>query len=131
MATLNDVVVAKPTEAQGYLVAAQGMLAAARLLEQVHPVPVFALTLLCGHASEAALKALLAQSGISAKILSKAPYGHDILYLWKSAEGAGFALPCPHYIHASANKDDGAKSNLILNQVHEYWRPVKRGRRRT
>jgi len=95
MANLNDVSVAQPTEAQGYLVAAQGMLAGAQPLEQVQPIPVFALTLLCGHACEASLKALLAQSGIGADILSRAPYGHDILYLWKSVVDSEFPVPYP------------------------------------
>lgn len=60
MATLGAVFIAKPTEAQGYLVAAQGMLAGAQALEKVQPVPAIALTLLYGLACEAALKALLA-----------------------------------------------------------------------
>jgi len=95
MATLDDAFIAQPTEAQGYLVAAQGMLAGAQPLEKVLPTPAFALTLLCGHACEAALKALLAQSGISAAVLSKHPCGHNILQLWTSAELAGFAFPNP------------------------------------
>jgi hypothetical protein len=95
MAMLDEVFIARPTEAQGYLVAAQGMLAGAQPLEKVQPIPAIALTLLCGHACEAALKALLAQSGRSAATLSRAPYGHDILYLWQSAENIGHPLPSP------------------------------------
>ena len=95
MATLSDDFIAQPTEAQGYLVAAQGMLAGALPLEKLAPLPVFALTLLCGHSCEAALKAVLAQSGIPAAALSKAPYGHDILKLWTSAESKGPVFPSP------------------------------------
>jgi hypothetical protein len=95
MATLADDYIARPTEAQGYLVSAQGMLAGAIPLKQITPLPVFALTLLCGHSCEAALKAILAQSGMPAAILSKAPYGHDILCLWKSAQDAGAQLLSP------------------------------------
>jgi hypothetical protein len=95
MATLDNVSIAKPTEAQGYLVAAQGMLTGAQPLEKVQPIPAIALTLLCGHACEAALKALLTQSGMSAAILSRVPHGHDILYLWQSAESNGHPLPSP------------------------------------
>ena len=75
--------------------AAKGMLEGARPLGNIQPIPAFALTLLCGHACEAALKALLAQSGISEVILSKQPFGHSILKLWQSAAEAGFVLPKP------------------------------------
>lgn len=92
---LSDDFIAQPTEAQGYLVAAQGMLAGALPLENVKPLPVFALTFLCGHSCEAALKAMLAQSGIIAADLSKAPYGHDILQLWKSTQDIIHSLPSP------------------------------------
>lgn len=95
MATLANDFIAQPTEAQGYLAAAQGMLAGALPLEHVTPIPVFGLTLLCGHACEAALKAVLAQSGTTATNLSKAPYGHDILFLWKSAQDISLPLPAP------------------------------------
>src|SRR5262245_33170302 len=95
MATLDAVVIANPTEAHGYLIAAQGMLAGAQLLEKVQPIPAIALTLLCGHACEAAVKALLAQSGMSGATLSRFPYGHDILYLWQSAENLGHPFPSP------------------------------------
>ena len=95
MATLDNVSIAKPIEAQGYLVAAQGMLAGAQPLDKVQPIPAIALTLLFGHACEAELKALLAQSGMSAAILSRVPYGHDILYLWQSAENNGHPIPSP------------------------------------
>jgi hypothetical protein len=64
MTTLSAANIALPSEAQGYLVAARGMLDGALPLEKVTPVPAFTLTLLCGHACEAALKAVLAQSGI-------------------------------------------------------------------
>jgi hypothetical protein len=82
MATLSGDFIAKPTEAQGYLVAAKGMLAGVLPLENAKPPPLLALTLLCGHSCEAALKAILAQSCIPAGYLSKAPYGHNILRLW-------------------------------------------------
>ncbi len=85
----------KPTEAQGYLVAAQGMLEGAVPLGRGDPLPVFALTLLCGHACEAALKAILAKSGISAETLRKPPYSHDILYLWQAVDNVVKTLPTP------------------------------------
>lgn len=108
MANLDDDFIAKPTEAQGYLVAAQGMLDGALPLEHIIPLPAFALTFLCGHACEAALKAILAQSGISSADLCRRPYGHDILFLWESARGQVGSLPHPqpdwvgqlHRVHA-------------------------------
>ena len=95
MAMLENITIARPTEAQGYLVSAQGMLAGALPLELIQPIPAFALTLLCGHACEAALKAALSQSGIVSSVLSKKPYGHDINYLWSSAVKAGLKAPNP------------------------------------
>lgn len=95
MATLENFIIEKPTEAQGYLVAAREMIKGASPLEQINPMPAFALTLLCGHSCEAALKAMLAQTGVSADDLSKKPYGHNIVNLWASAQIAGFQLPDP------------------------------------
>jgi hypothetical protein len=95
MTTLSADYIAQPSEAQGYLVAARGMLDGALPLEKATPVPAFALTLLCGHACEAALKAVLAKSGIGVANLSKTPYGHDILHLWTSAAKHVPALPLP------------------------------------
>ena len=95
MTSLPALRMIQPTEAQGYLVAARVMLAGALPLEHVTPSPAHALTLLCGHSCEAALKALLSHSGIKADVLSKRPYGHDLLHLWKSAENLGVPLPSP------------------------------------
>lgn len=95
MPTLPSIVSVPPTEAQGYVVAAKGMLAGALPLGNVDPLPVFALTLLCGHSCEAALKAILAQSGIPAAALSRSPYAHDILRLWEAVESKGVVLPSP------------------------------------
>ncbi|MBC3875371.1 hypothetical protein [Undibacterium flavidum] len=100
MTVLADDFIAQPTEAQGYLIAAQGMLAGARPLGEILPIPNFALTLLCGHACEAALKSLLAYNGIIARTLSRRPYGHDLLKLWDETERSGFNLinPRPDWI---------------------------------
>jgi hypothetical protein len=99
-----------PTEARGFLAAAESMLAGAKPLLKVAPIPVVATTLLCGHGTEAALKAILAQTGLKTAVLSKPPYGHDLLALWESAHAAsGAALPIPrpqwvehlHRVHAA------------------------------
>lgn len=95
MAKFSGISLVKPTEAQGYLMAAQGMLEGALQLGGLAHSPYFALTLLCGHSCEAALKSLLANNGISAKVLSKRPYGHNIIKLWSAADSAGFSLPKP------------------------------------
>jgi hypothetical protein len=92
--TLPAVSISRPTEAWGYLVAARGMLEGALPLGQIKPLPSFALTLLCGHACEAALKAALAQSGISPKKL-RSRYGHSILKLWEAVANTGVPLPAP------------------------------------
>ena len=90
-----DDFIQRPTEAQGYRAAAQAMLEGARPLSKVNPVPNIALTLLCGHGTEAALKALLAESGLTAEVLSKRPYSHEIINLWEAAAKSGIALPEP------------------------------------
>lgn len=109
MVQLDDCYIAQPTEAQGYRVAAEAMLACALPLLRVAPLPTNALTLLCGHGTEAALKALLAQTGLTAAELSTRPYGHDLLALWERAvsSGAKVAAPRPkwvdhlHRVHAA------------------------------
>ena len=99
MVTLNiKVTTVQPTEANGYLVAARGMLAGALPLENVQPLPVYALTLLCGHACEAALKAVLSQNGIAVNNLGRKPYGHNILHLWSTAIKVELAFPPPSWV---------------------------------
>ena len=98
--------IAKPTEAQGYLVAAQGMLAGATPLGNLATVPVLALTLLCGHSCEAALKAILCKGGISAVDLSKRPFGHNILTLWKRADSVASLPPQPDWVAQLASVYD-------------------------
>jgi hypothetical protein len=84
-----------PTEAQGYRVSAQAMLEGARPLAKIKPIPSLALTLLCGHGTESALKALLAAKGLDSKVLSKSPYGHRLVNLWTKATNLGVKLPDP------------------------------------
>lgn len=100
MAQLEDDYIQRPTEAQGYRVAAEAMLAGARPLSKVVPLPTIALTLLCGHGTETALKALLAQGGLGEKELSRSPYGHDLIFLWEKAieSGAKVAAPRPQWV---------------------------------
>ena len=100
MATLDDIINVPPSEARGFLVAAQGMLAGAIPLRDVTPLPALALTLLCGHACEAALKALLAHGGKTAAELSRKPYGHDLLYLWVSVpvNHGSVSVPSPPWL---------------------------------
>jgi len=95
MADLPKIELLKPTEAEGYLVAAKGMFAGAKPLASVHPEPLYAVTLLCGHTCEAALKALLSKSGINANVLSKNPYGHNIINLWEATSEHNIPLPMP------------------------------------
>ena len=92
---LPKVFIAKPTEAQGFLFAAKGMLEGALQLGQQKPIASLALTLLCGHACEAALKAALAQSGIGAKELKSKKYSHNIIKLWGAVVNIGVSLPAP------------------------------------
>ena len=76
------------------------MLAGALPLSKVVPLPTIALSLLCGHGTEAALKALLAQTGLTAEELSRKPYGHDLVVLWDKAIscGANVAAPRPQWV---------------------------------
>lgn len=100
MPQLEGDYISAPTEAQGYLVAAEAMLAGVRPLSLVDPLPSIALTLLCGHGTEAALKALLAQRGLGQDALSRSPYGHNLISLWDAAFGsrAGGATPRPEWV---------------------------------
>ena len=95
MALLDDDYIQQPTDAEGYIVAARGMLDGALPLKDVEPIPVFALTLLCGYATEASLKAMLSQVGVPTAELSGHTLGHKLLRLWERAETEGVSLPSP------------------------------------
>ena len=86
-----------PTEADGFLVAAEEAFKGVAALHKAEPVPLMGLALLCGHSCETALKALLAKSGRTADELRQAPFGHNLLKLWESAASIeptlGSALP--------------------------------------
>lgn len=79
-----------PTDAKAFLGVALQMLAGARVLAKVTPVHAVPLSLLCGQASETALKAMLAQRGVDAATLKKA--SHKVDHLWRQAAANGFAL---------------------------------------
>lgn len=96
MATLDDVRIAQAIEAHGFLAAAEGMLMGAQHLVKVEPIPAYALTLLCGHACETALKAILSRNCISERVLSRKPYGHNLKNLWEFAANEGFAISLPY-----------------------------------
>lgn len=81
-----------PTDAEGYLATARAMLDGARPLVLTTPIPAIALSLLCGYAAEAALKASLAQAGVSTKELGSRALGHELIRLWLRAVAEGVAL---------------------------------------
>lgn len=85
---LDDAVL-MPTDAEGYAVAARGMLEGARVLGATSPVPSIALTHLCGHAAEAAIKAVLSRAGVPTTELTG--LGHQLTKLW--ARAAAERLP--------------------------------------
>jgi hypothetical protein len=95
MAQLPGDFIQQPTEAQGFLVAAEAMLAGARVLSKATPAPAIALTMLCGHGTEAALKALRAESSTPGNELSRSPYGHDLVTLWDAATSIGTRAASP------------------------------------
>jgi len=82
---LGGISIKPPTEAEGFLVAAEGVFAGVEGLYGSTPIPNMAFALLCGHSCEAALKAILASSGRDSEELRKAPFGHNLIELWKSA----------------------------------------------
>ena len=95
MALLDDNYIQQPTDAEGYIAVARGMFDGALPLKDVEPIPVFALTLLCGHATEAALKAILSRVGVPTAELIGRTLGHKLLRLWERAATAGVSLPSP------------------------------------
>ena len=95
MASLGDAYIRQPTDAEGFMVAARGMLDGALPLRNIEPLPIFALTLLCGHATEAALKAMLSHVGVRTSELKGRSLGHRLLRLWERAEAERVALPSP------------------------------------
>lgn len=101
MTQLEDFSIEPPTNAQGYLSVAKEMLVGARSLLNVDPLPTFAITLLCGHGVEAALKSLLTQKGLTPDELKHKPYGHNLIALWNQAveRGAKVDASVPEWIN--------------------------------
>lgn len=89
----GDDFIRTPTDAEGFLAAARAMLEGARVLASTSQVPAVALSHLCGHAAESALKAMLSQAGVPTKDLLKPALGHKLLSLWARAVSEGVSLP--------------------------------------
>ncbi len=84
-------IIPTPTDAEGYLAAASSMLDGVRILVAASPIPAIAISFLCGHASEVALKAMLSHAGVSTDDLIKT-YGHNLTELWQCAVSKGLPL---------------------------------------
>ncbi|WP_271010139.1 hypothetical protein [Paucibacter sp. B51] len=89
----SDDFIRAPTDAEGFLAAARTMLEGARVLASASQVPAIALSHLCGHAAESALKAMLSQVGVPTIELSKPALGHKLTNLWARAVAEGISLP--------------------------------------
>jgi hypothetical protein len=89
----GDDFIRKPTDAEGFLAVARAMLVGARILASASQVPAIALSHLCGHAAESALKAMLSQVGVSTEDLRKKELGHKLTNLWERAVSEGISLP--------------------------------------
>ena len=106
--TESDDLIREPTSCESFLCLSLAMLEGIKALEKVEPATI-ALTYLCGHATEAALKAMLAYVGIEDKELaSSKKFGHQLVKLWLSAASKGIPLQMPpppwlehlHNVHA-------------------------------
>lgn len=92
MALEEDDYVATPTDAQCFLGVAREMLRGVRHLAEIDPIPSLALTLLCGHTCECALKSILSFNGISKKSLRNSPYRHSIIFMWNEVSNLPFSF---------------------------------------
>lgn len=95
MPILDDVTIAKPTDFDGYITAAEQMLLGAEITHRDESIPLV-VTHLCGHSIETSLKAILSVNGLDSDVLSKKPYGHDLIALWsKAVDMMAITIPVP------------------------------------
>ena len=85
--------IGKVSDAESFLNTAKAMLDGAQPLQEVNPVPAIAVTFLCGFCAETALKAALAQTGTSTKVLKD--IGHQLIQLWNEAVSKGILDSVP------------------------------------
>lgn len=130
-------VLAQPTEIDGYMASARGLLPSVQLLASSSPEHSRALALLGGFLVECALKAFLSRKGLTAKELRNPPRGHDLEALWVEAVKYGlsldpsppqwcFVLNCLHFEN-NENKQNGVKVLYQLryqSEVHGLSFPV-------
>jgi hypothetical protein len=74
-----------PSPGQGYVGIAEALVPAIEILAGSPHRPAVALSLLCGHAIECALKASLVHRGVPDATLTKSPLNHDLVRLWQKA----------------------------------------------
>jgi hypothetical protein len=78
---------------EAFLSAAKSMDIGIRILAQSLPEATLPLAILCGHASECGLKALLSHSGIKTNVLRSKSFGHNLVALWIAAASCANLQP--------------------------------------
>lgn len=81
MTQLDGVSLRQPTAAESFAYISERMLIGAQIIFDATKNESFAVTHLCGHSVETALKAILAKSGASESEL-RLNFGHDLEKLW-------------------------------------------------
>jgi hypothetical protein len=88
---LGSVTVAPVTPQDAYLGIARALWPGIEVLTAAPAASAVALTLVCGHVAECALKAYLARQGVSEADLRKADVRHNLVELWHRAHARGLA----------------------------------------
>lgn len=99
MTQLEGVYLAKPVPMDGFLYVAWQMIGGAKIIHCTTNEQSMAITHLCGHGVETALKAALSKCGLSVEVLRTSPLGHNLVNLWSRAIAEGVPLPiAPEWI---------------------------------
>jgi hypothetical protein len=124
-------VLEQPTEIDGYMASARGLLPSVQLLASTAEHSR-ALSLVGGFLLESALKAFLSQNDV--KDLSNKPFGHDLENLWEEAVKCGLPLDPPlppewclvlNCLHFKNKKEDGPRYALrYQRELHGLSFPV-------
>jgi hypothetical protein len=92
MTQLEDAFIASPEPMDGFLYVAKEMLDGAAIIYKTTQEKSMAVTHLCGHSVETALKAVLSKCGLSVEELRSNQLGHDLECLWLRAIAEGVSL---------------------------------------
>ncbi len=122
MPTLENARIKPPGPPDSYLAVVNQLMPAIRILETSQPPLAIALSMLCAHTLECALKALLSRNGDD-RCVRRFDIHHNISKLWKEAQSNGLSSPIPDWAQRLSDLHDRPFHLRYLDQVHALVTP--------